>query len=185
MEAPHSQDDDYWGTLINADKSAAPLLEQLCLGLVQLMVQHLFQLSHVLTKIIEAGPVRVEPRITIRPDARQTRTILSSSRRKLRCAVPRNQRSCAILYLPSVGLLPHPAAYQKPLRSPVYPGPAAHGLCAVAGDSTPPESRRALAIPAKRAVPVGCAEPGWRHVPQGYSSSCIPGSCRRRHASLA
>ncbi|CRG83508.1 hypothetical protein PISL3812_00859 [Talaromyces islandicus] len=45
MEAPHSPEDDYyWGTLINADKSAAPLLEQLCLGLVQLMVQ--FESSH-------------------------------------------------------------------------------------------------------------------------------------------
>jgi hypothetical protein len=27
-----------WGTLINPDKSPAPLLEQLCLGIAQLMV---------------------------------------------------------------------------------------------------------------------------------------------------
>lgn len=29
---------DTWGTLINSDKSPAPLLEQLCLGIAQLMV---------------------------------------------------------------------------------------------------------------------------------------------------
>jgi hypothetical protein len=29
---------NYWGTLINPDKSPAPLLEQLCIGLAQLMV---------------------------------------------------------------------------------------------------------------------------------------------------
>lgn len=28
----------HWGTLINPDKSPAPLLEQLCLGIAQLMV---------------------------------------------------------------------------------------------------------------------------------------------------
>ena len=28
----------HWGTLINLDKSPAPLLEQLCLGIAQLMV---------------------------------------------------------------------------------------------------------------------------------------------------
>ncbi|KAH8690046.1 hypothetical protein BGW36DRAFT_66697 [Talaromyces proteolyticus] len=38
MESPHNLGGNYWGTLINADKSAAPLLEQLCLGLVQLML---------------------------------------------------------------------------------------------------------------------------------------------------
>ncbi|EED19075.1 conserved hypothetical protein [Talaromyces stipitatus ATCC 10500] len=30
---------NYWGTLINADKSPAPLLEELCIGLAQLMVK--------------------------------------------------------------------------------------------------------------------------------------------------
>jgi hypothetical protein len=30
--------DSHWGTLINPDKSPAPLLEQLCLGIAQLMV---------------------------------------------------------------------------------------------------------------------------------------------------
>jgi hypothetical protein len=29
----------HWGTLINPDKSPAPLLEQLCLGIAQLMVR--------------------------------------------------------------------------------------------------------------------------------------------------
>lgn len=29
----------HWGTLINQDKSPAPLLEQLCLGIAQLMVR--------------------------------------------------------------------------------------------------------------------------------------------------
>ena len=28
----------YWGPLVNPDKSPAPLLEQLCLGIAQLMV---------------------------------------------------------------------------------------------------------------------------------------------------
>lgn len=31
----------HWGTLINPDKSPAPLLEQLCLGIAQLMVSGL------------------------------------------------------------------------------------------------------------------------------------------------
>lgn len=34
-----SYNDFYWGPLINPDKSAAPLLEQLCLGIAQLMVR--------------------------------------------------------------------------------------------------------------------------------------------------
>lgn len=29
---------NYWGTLINPDKSPAPLLEQLCLGIARLIV---------------------------------------------------------------------------------------------------------------------------------------------------
>lgn len=32
-----------WGILINPDKSPAPLLEQLCLGIAQLMVRPLFE----------------------------------------------------------------------------------------------------------------------------------------------
>lgn len=32
-----------WGTLINPDKSPAPLLEQLCLGIAQLMVRPLLE----------------------------------------------------------------------------------------------------------------------------------------------
>ena len=32
----------YWGPLVNPDKSPAPLLEQLCLGIAQLMVSALF-----------------------------------------------------------------------------------------------------------------------------------------------
>lgn len=38
MENPNSPGKDYWGTLINSDKSPAPLLEELCIGLAQLMV---------------------------------------------------------------------------------------------------------------------------------------------------
>ncbi|KAL1982938.1 hypothetical protein VTN96DRAFT_625 [Rasamsonia emersonii] len=37
MESPHYQGGNYWGTLINPNKSAAPLLEQLCLGLAQVI----------------------------------------------------------------------------------------------------------------------------------------------------
>ena len=32
----------YWGPLVNPDKSPAPLLEQLCLGIAQLMVSDRF-----------------------------------------------------------------------------------------------------------------------------------------------
>lgn len=38
MESPHNLGGNYWGTLINADKSPAPLFEQLCLGIAQLVV---------------------------------------------------------------------------------------------------------------------------------------------------
>lgn len=38
MESPHNLGGNYWGTLINPDKSPAPLLEQLCIGLANLMV---------------------------------------------------------------------------------------------------------------------------------------------------
>jgi hypothetical protein len=38
METPHNLGGNYWGTLINPDKSPAPLLEQLCLGIAQLLV---------------------------------------------------------------------------------------------------------------------------------------------------
>lgn len=41
MESPHYQGGNYWGTLINPNKSAAPLLEQLCLGLAQVIVSRL------------------------------------------------------------------------------------------------------------------------------------------------
>jgi hypothetical protein len=37
-----SSADSHWGTLINPDKSPAPLLEHLCLGIAQLLVS-----SHV------------------------------------------------------------------------------------------------------------------------------------------
>ncbi|QKX64534.1 uncharacterized protein TRUGW13939_11709 [Talaromyces rugulosus] len=60
MEAPHSQDGDYWGTLINADKSAAPLLEQLCLGLVQLMVKILGSLDIVFLPSLMIKQVQFE-----------------------------------------------------------------------------------------------------------------------------
>lgn len=44
MQSPRSPGDDgdasYWGTLINPDKSPAPLLEELCTGLAKLMVSH-------------------------------------------------------------------------------------------------------------------------------------------------
>lgn len=38
MENSHD-DGNYWGTLINPDKSPSPLLEQLCMGLAQLLVK--------------------------------------------------------------------------------------------------------------------------------------------------
>lgn len=41
MESPYNLGGNFWGTLINPNKSAAPLLEQLCLGLAQLMVSRL------------------------------------------------------------------------------------------------------------------------------------------------
>ncbi|RAO65223.1 uncharacterized protein BHQ10_001235 [Talaromyces amestolkiae] len=40
MENPNSSGGDYWGTLINADKSPTPLLEELCIALAQLMIKH-------------------------------------------------------------------------------------------------------------------------------------------------
>ena len=39
-----------WGTLINPDKSPAPLLEQLCLGIAQLMVRPLFECGPMFDK---------------------------------------------------------------------------------------------------------------------------------------
>jgi hypothetical protein len=38
MESPHNLGGNYWGTLINTDKSPAPLFEHLCLGIAQLVV---------------------------------------------------------------------------------------------------------------------------------------------------
>lgn len=39
----------FWGPLINADKSPAPLLEQLCLGIAELMVSLSLQWKRVFT----------------------------------------------------------------------------------------------------------------------------------------
>lgn len=49
MENPNSSGGDYWGTLINADKSPTPLLEELCIGLAQLMVGLTMSIYHVST----------------------------------------------------------------------------------------------------------------------------------------
>ncbi|KAL1964555.1 hypothetical protein VTN77DRAFT_6852 [Rasamsonia byssochlamydoides] len=37
MECPHNLGRNYWGRLVNADKSPSPLFEQLCLGIAQLV----------------------------------------------------------------------------------------------------------------------------------------------------
>jgi hypothetical protein len=47
MENPNSPGGNYWGTLINSDKSPAPLLEELCIGLAQLMVGLMLLIYHV------------------------------------------------------------------------------------------------------------------------------------------
>ena len=38
MSSVHNEGADFWGVLINRDKSPTPLLEQLCLGIAQVMV---------------------------------------------------------------------------------------------------------------------------------------------------
>jgi hypothetical protein len=38
MSSVHDEGADCWGVLINPDKSPTPLLEQLCLGIAQVMV---------------------------------------------------------------------------------------------------------------------------------------------------
>lgn len=54
MENPNSPGDNYWGTLINSDKSPTPLLEELCIGLAQLMVGLTMSIYHVSTsKLME------------------------------------------------------------------------------------------------------------------------------------
>lgn len=47
MENPNSPGGNHWGTLINSDKSPAPLLEELCIGLAQLMVGLMLLIYHV------------------------------------------------------------------------------------------------------------------------------------------
>jgi hypothetical protein len=49
MENPNSPGANYWGTLINSDKSPAFLLEELCIGLAQLMVGLMMLICHVST----------------------------------------------------------------------------------------------------------------------------------------
>lgn len=49
MENPNGQGGNYWGTLINSDKSPTPLLEELCIGLAQLMVGLTMSIYHVST----------------------------------------------------------------------------------------------------------------------------------------
>ena len=44
MAFAYDHEAEFWGALINPDKSPSPLLEQLCLGIAQLMVSVLDRL---------------------------------------------------------------------------------------------------------------------------------------------
>lgn len=115
----------HWGTLINPDKSPAPLLEQLCLGIAQLMVRHAIRLMR---SGVKARPeythangmtalVRRDP--NHRSHSRPPRRILSQSRRQLRSALPGDQIAGSVVYLPVTWLFSQSSAFEEPIRAPV------------------------------------------------------------------
>lgn len=115
----------HWGTLINPDKSPAPLLEQLCLGIAQLMVRPAIRLMRSGVKVRpeyahankETALVRLDP--NHRSHSRPPRRILSQSRRQLRSALPGDQIAGSVVYLPVTRLFSQSSAFEESIRAPV------------------------------------------------------------------